>query len=250
MSAYDHFVVDYLIPIVALIISCVTFYLTNKTNKKVNRKDYEMSENVKYELLQLLATLESIKSKTLVAPHCKVRMNYSEEIATLRKLKVSPGYLILLQSIKDESKRAQFDLNIELIIVQIGGGCSYRDLVPLTNQIAEILQEIDVLQFSNVDVASQIKSFLATKGVAQMVKPAENEEVDEESEVIKAFTEYLIMSGCQDPDVELFYGTISNSVDVVKKAIKNGANVQITFGELVKRYNKEYQAFESQAKVN
>ena len=91
MSAYDHFVVDYLIPIVALIISCVTFYLTNKTNKKVNRKDYEMSENVKYELLQLLATLESIKSKTLVAPHCKVRMNYSEEIATLRKLKVSPG---------------------------------------------------------------------------------------------------------------------------------------------------------------
>ena len=136
---------------------------------------------------------------------------------------------------------------IELIIIQVGGGCSYRDLESLTNQIAEILQGVDVLQFSNVDVASQIKSFLATKGVAQMVKPAEK---SGDADMVKEFIEYLIMSGCQDPDVELFYGTISNSVDVVKKAIKNGANVQITFGELVKRYNKEYQAFESQAKVN
>ena len=250
MNAYDHFVVDYLIPIVALIISCVTFYLTNKTNKKVNRKDYEMSENVKYELLQLLATLESIKSKTLVAPHCKVRMNYSEEIATLRKLKVSPGYLILLQSIKDESKRAHFDLLIELIIIQVGSGCSYRDLESFNNQIAEILQQVDVLQFSNVDVAKQISTFLATKGVAQWVTPASKEEVDEESEVIKAFTEYLISNGCQDPDVEYIYGTLAKRRDIIDKAVKNGANLKITYEEIVDRYEKELEQFHKQNKVN
>ena len=88
------------------------------------------------------------------------------------------------------------------------------------------------------------------KGVAQWVTPASKEEVDEESEVIKAFTEYLISNGCQDPDVEYIYGTLAKRRDIIDKAVKNGANLKITYEEIVDRYEKELEQFHKQNKVN
>ena len=90
------------LPSLALIVSGISFYLTNRMNKKVNKKDYEISENLKYEILKLIAALRSLDAKAVLSVHINQKIDYSPEIKIISDLRVSPGYLIFLHSINDD----------------------------------------------------------------------------------------------------------------------------------------------------
>lgn len=64
------------------------------------------------------------------------------------------------------------------------------------------------------------------------------------SEELKKFISFLVADKhVQDPDVLLFKGVLENDRQIVTKAVKNGANVNVTDTEIVNRYShfhKEY----------
>ena len=51
----------------AIIISSYFAQIANRMNKKVNEKDYEISEQLKYDLLKLVATLRFYDSKAALS---------------------------------------------------------------------------------------------------------------------------------------------------------------------------------------
>lgn len=90
-------------------------------NKKVNSKEYEMFENMKFEVLKIIADLKAIDAK-IGAPVYNgddnydytdkiesLPVDYSQEIESLTKMQSSPGYLLLLHSIKDDNKRKELE---------------------------------------------------------------------------------------------------------------------------------------------
>ena len=87
-------------------------------NRKVNRKDYEISENLKYELLRLVAALRSLDAKAVISPHVEGKMDYTQEIGVISELRMSPGYLVFLHSINNDDDRFWIDFNIQMLFFQ------------------------------------------------------------------------------------------------------------------------------------
>lgn len=105
----------------ALVLSIITFIHSSKVTKQVHSKEYEMFENLKYEVLKIIADLKAIDAK-IAAPVYngddkfdytqKIEeqpVDYSQEIESLIKMQSTPGYLLLLYSIKDDDKRKDLE---------------------------------------------------------------------------------------------------------------------------------------------
>lgn len=105
----------------ALVLSIITFIHSSKVTKQVHSKEYEMFENLKYEVLKIIADLKAIDAK-IAAPAYngddkfdytqkieKQHVDYSQEIESLIKMQSTPGYLLLLHSIKDDNKRKDLE---------------------------------------------------------------------------------------------------------------------------------------------
>ena len=95
----------------AIVLSVFTYIQSTKTALKVNSKEYQMSENLKYEVLKMIADLRAIDAKA-ASPRVKGKVDYSEEISSLSRMQSSPGYLLLLHSIKDDKKRLDLEETI------------------------------------------------------------------------------------------------------------------------------------------
>lgn len=62
------------------------------------------------------------------------------------------------------------------------------------------------------------------------------------------FVEFLRAQGIKDPDVDLFSSAVSGNLDLAKDALKRGAKVQTTDGEIKSRYKDLWEKFNSEQK--
>jgi hypothetical protein len=63
----------------------------------------------------------------------------------------------------------------------------------------------------------------------------------------KSFVAFLRKQGVKDPDVDLFWSAMSDDVNLTKDALKRGAKVNVTEGEIESRYKELWQKFKSQS---
>ena len=69
---------------------------------------------------------------------------------------------------------------------------------------------------------------------------------ENEHDCFPEFVEYLIeKENVKDPDVALFRGVIRSDGEMVKQAIRDGANVNVTDKQLVNRYLSLHEKFEA-----
>ena len=127
------------IPVLALLVSGFSFYLTNRMNKKVNKKDYEISENLKYELLQLIAALRALDAKAVISPHVNEKVDYSQELQVISNLRMSPGYLVFLHAIDNDKDRFWVDFNIQYLSI-IGHKLPMQDIRMFSNRLLDLLK--------------------------------------------------------------------------------------------------------------
>lgn len=226
------------VPALALIVSGLSFYLTNRMNKKVNRKDYEISENLKYELLKLIAALRALDAKAVMSPHVNKTMDYSQEIQVISNLRMSPGYLVFLHSINNDDDRFWIDFNIQLLSV-VGKEMSMQDIRKFSNRLLDLLKNKTNLQgILDLEVLDLMKEFCEMKGTA----PEFNDNNSESSfdKKFKTYIEALVKQGNSDPDVLVWYGVLFSDTEILEKALKDGGRPNITQEEIIKKYKQVY----------
>jgi hypothetical protein len=102
--------------LVALIFSGIAAYNANQTTKLVTSTDYKISENLKYDLLEMVAVLKSIDNKAMQYVITDEKIDFSNEIESLNSIQMSPGYIVFLSlSTKDEKDRLRVESGIRAL---------------------------------------------------------------------------------------------------------------------------------------
>lgn len=131
--------------LVPFILGVSTTLFTNAFNKKINAKEYEISENFKAEFLEMVLSLYSIKDKI----EYEEPKDISAECEKLTEIRLKPGYLLIMLSFKNENEIIQFDNSLqEVIELQQYAGQIDPDIKE--NNIVRIKQMFETL-FSNID---------------------------------------------------------------------------------------------------
>jgi hypothetical protein len=227
----------------AIVISSYFAQMANRMNKKVNEKDYEISEQLKYDLLRLIATLRFYDSKAALS-HLTKETLYDRECSSLADLMLSPSYLLLLQSINPE-KRDDVELKFYILANNQDNALSVRDIRFFCHYILDIFKsDVDFKGVLDIDVINTLKSFCNIESFAdaQYEKMQENKG-NNESDEFERFIVFLTDNGVQDADVKLFDGVIKNDKDIVASALDEGAKTNVADKDIIKRYSSLYEQF-------
>lgn len=222
----------------AVIVSCVSAYFTNRMNKKVNKKDFEIAENLKYELTHLLATLRSLKAKAVLSPHLPKKIGLSQELTVLSELRMSPGFLLCLHALDDDEDKWKLQF-LTMYLSAIGEELKVSEIIDKSEQIERLLQKIDSKKIKKVNIFELLKEFSNMKEIAPAYKELQVKE-NEEDVLFKTFINNLVESGNTDPDVMLWHAVLTNDKDKLSKAADAGAKLNVTDKEMIKRYQTEY----------
>lgn len=235
------FISQIAVPALALVVSGLSFYLTNRMNKKVNRKDYEISENLKYELLRLVAALRSLDAKAVISPHVEGKMDYTQEIGVISELRMSPGYLVFLHSINNEDDRFWIDFNIQMLSIT-GNDLSMHEIRMFSNRILDIVKNKTNLKgILDLEMMELMKEFCEMKGAAPEYKEVKEEDAAEE--LFKAFVFHLVEEGNDDPDVLVWHAVLYDNTDLLKQALELGGRPNSTKRDIIDKYKDNFQKF-------
>ena len=155
--------IPYIEILVSFILGVSTTLVTNAYNKKINAKEYEISENFKSEFLEMVLSLYSIKDKI----EYEEPKDISAECEKLTELRLKPGYLLMMLSFKNEGEIVKFDNRLQEII-ELKQYAGQIDPDIKENNIVKIKQMFETL-FNNIDNfvvnakfenLSQIKKFI------------------------------------------------------------------------------------------
>ena len=121
--------------IVSFVLSCYAIRISRKSNqtannanelaKMINSKEYQIYEDLKYQMIQVIAAVRAIDAKAAVALDIQnesnqtYKPNFSLEIDILEKLQSSPGYLIFLNSIVNSDARTRIESTFRNISTKI-----------------------------------------------------------------------------------------------------------------------------------
>jgi len=230
------------VPALALIVSGISFYLTNRMNKKVNKKDYEISENLKYELLRLIAALRALDAKAVISPRINCKMDYTQEIQVISNLRISPGYLVFLHSIDNDDDRFWIDFNIQFLSIA-GNTMHINEIRRFSNRLLDILKNKTNLRgILDLEVLDLMREFCEMKGSTP--KFQENNIEDNSDTKFKSFIAYLVENGNCDPNVLVWHGVLTNNTSLLKEALASGGKSNITQQDIINKYKAEFESFQ------
>lgn len=124
MSAFEimKFIVETVLAIGTVSIAWIAYRQGKKNNdrhneliEKINSKEHEISENLKYEVLELIAVLRAIDTKATNGLPDE-RNDYSHEMEVLQRLQYKPEFLLFLKSIEKESERLFMESFFQIIM--------------------------------------------------------------------------------------------------------------------------------------
>lgn len=209
----------------------------NMLTEKINSKEYQMSENLKYELLKVVADLKSIETKASIEHIMFMSMDYSKEVEDIKTLRTSPGYLLYLNSIGNEEYRQFLDLAL-LMLTHPTDAFTAEHRRGFSHYALDILRNKTNLDSISTDVGVLVEELCDMEIVAPQYK------TQEANGSLELFLKYLMdEKTINDVDVLFFFGRISNDTILLNQATKEGANTKITILEIIERYRTEYYQF-------
>ena len=199
-----------LFSLVAIIISVISIRDTSRLTKKINSKEYQINEEIKYSLFQVIASVRSIDARAAVAldilrnqnipSHIKKNYDFgfSHELDIFNKLQSSPGYLLFLESIKNTEER-------------FGVECAFRNIsmkMPLYDysKLREDTHLLMRLIKSNIseELRSKDRLYKTMYDLCEMEGVYTNIDYDNLQKVkmeVMQFLDYLEQQGISNPEV-------------------------------------------------
>lgn len=223
---------------------------TNSLTERLNSKEYQMSENLKYEVMELVAILRAIDTKAAVSQLDDYKLDFDTEIQSLTKIQSSPGFIVYLHSIEKREERHTLERQIRQLTDTYLMSPKWSQNVPLIRGIIHIIMETlqqytDLTESMNMPYDSLLKD-LCSDGVFADYDYEELERAVEKANMeTKAFLEYLMNKGIEDPNVVYYYYEyiIRDDHDKVIAAVKAGARSNVSIEEIEKKYGAEYEEF-------
>ncbi len=256
-----------LIALFALVLSVYSVRVANR----IATSDFQTSQKVKSDVAQLVATLRSIMIKGVI---------YSQQAKDIRDDADHPEYIsnrIDLENIEhflhsttalafysfvsERSKLAQeagrkgenwrtFFLHMVTLSATQNQWLASKRAADLERML-DHLKENDFVTLSRYleDIPNALEMLFQNRehDVILQVLVGLPKSRREHPDFFKAFINYLREEkAIQDPDVEVFWSAITGEVDVLKEALDQGANPNITDGELMNRYSDLADEFEAE----
>ena len=224
---------DFIGIIISATIGIVSLVKTIRNEKKLASKEHELAEGLKSDILQLIGVLTSIRYKIMLKQQLPEDVSLDDEIKAINKSRLTCGYVFLMYRIPS-GDRLLFEVRIQLI-------ASGNNLISINLIDAYALGLIrTLLKLANdITLGDEIQQILKKMNEDEFLKEVNPQIPDE----FTKFVYYLIENGITDPDVLLFYGVFENNVDIVKKALDDGADTKCTDKMILSRYEKEYKEF-------
>ena len=228
----NKFLIQNLVAIIAIIVSCVSLIITTRMENKINSKEFEMAENIKYDIIHLIAVIRAIDAKVLLAPQVDQTVDLTPEIGELAKIRMNPSYMYFLASINDEEDRFWVQLNTNMLVVT---GSSYQiyEIRLFCNRMLNLLKDyVDFDSANNVELNKLVPLICDMKGLTEFEK--------KDSQKFYQLLDSLHNQGIDDPDVDLFYAVIHNDTVLTQNALNRGANIKVKDYEIIEKYKEIY----------
>ncbi len=231
----------------AIILSSYFAYIANRTNKKVNEKDYELSENLKYDILRIIATIRTMDFKAAISGQIK-GISYSEESKVLNQLMISPSFLLMLQATPMEERQM-----IELYFHILAGAGNSNIPADIIRRDCHYIIDVfkDKVNFKGVldiTIIKAIHNLCEIESVVDSSYEKAKATTDSKNGVFESFIQFLVEKGVGDEDVNVFYCLLTNDVEGLESALKRGGNPNVTQREILDRYPEYVNEFNN--KVN
>lgn len=256
---------SFIVSVFALFASLATIVVTVRTNDKtnvlterLNSKEYQISENLKFDLIELVAVLRAIDSKAMTALFVdNYEIDYSNELQMLKNIQTRPGYLVFLHSIESDRERKKVEIYVQNFIDYFLSSptTSSTDIRQQVHKILDYIGNADLKGSLNMDFEDLLNDLCLTETVFHFRD--EYVEVEHEERYCD-FVRYLLHVKCyDDPDLEYFYSYFCEPDTLkAKKAVEDGATCEdleishelpfwkwYLWREIEENYSDEYHAF-------
>lgn len=206
---------------------------TNQTAKQLASKEHELSEGLKADILQFVGVLSSIRYKVLLEPNLPNNVSFEDEISALKRIKLTSGYVFLKYQMPKEDQK-MFEIMIQLMTEQ-NNPLSRNMLDGYAESLVSIIRKLA----NNKELGEEILKIIKTMCEDELL----NETTPRIPNEFERFVYYLIEKGITDPDVRLFHGVFENDVNIVSKALNDGADRRCTDRMIIERYRNDYNEF-------
>ena len=253
--------------IVALFSLLVSTYAV-KNARRVQTSGFKASESVKSDTARLVATLRSLMLKGVLytqqeratrdkasEPHfidLKAEKNAIQDFLTSSTALAYYGYAAR----SSESSRIQGKEGDEwrIFFLRLVGLLHICNPYAVAKEAAWIEKMIEPITGKDIEYMSaglndisatltQIMQDRQHDPIFHVLVDLNREDDKKENDLALEFILHLELTGKDDNDLRLFAGVIRDDIDKVKAAAEAGAKVNITIGELLRRYKDEFQEF-------
>lgn len=226
----------------ALIASSYFAFMANRTNKKVNKKDFEISETLKYDILKIIATIRTLDFKAAIS-NLVPKTSYATECEALNQLMISPSFLLMLQSMPSE-ERQMTELYFHILSNAENTKTPNNIIRRNCHYILEVLKsKVDFKGVLDISVIKAIHNLCEIESVVDSSYEKSQSNSENKDSLFEQFVHYLIEKGIKDEDLNVLYGVMTNDNKMLETALKNGGNPNVTQGEILKRYQSFVEDF-------
>lgn len=225
----------------AIILSSYFAFIANRTNKKVNQKDFEISEELKYDLMKAIAVLRSYDLKAgLLAYYSEV--SFDIEANALAVFLASPSYLLLIDAVSKE-EREQVELCFHELASSKGNLPAFKTREFCRHILEVVAKSVDFKNALDINVITVLHQFCELPSFvdSQYERIAQAQKTGELS--LDNFAKFLIRCGVQDPNIDIIMCRINNDEKGALAAVQKGGSYHDAGGNLLRRYNQLYKLF-------
>jgi hypothetical protein len=259
-----------IVAVFALVASIQTAIIT----RRVETTGFKISEGVRDDTARLIATFRSLMLKGMLYtqqdfdkrddPKSEAYIDVRSEKSEIQRFMLSPTalayHLHAAQASAKSKSKDDAETRWRTFFLELVGMLNQRNPYLLATTAARMEAMIEPLTKGDLEqMADSLKDIGRALGV--MMKAREHDtaiealmqsakEKEATEELTHEFILFLERKGIDDPDVKLFSAVFGNDVPAAEAALKSGAKINVTTGEIRRRYQTDFDDFKKIKNTN
>ena len=217
-------IVTLVISSAALVVSIFSVHISNQTALKISSKEYQMSEDLKYDLIEMAAILRSIDNKADFSNFSGQNVDFSYELQSLKSIQSRPGYIVFLNTINNPSDRIEIEDGILKLTDRYLVSDTLR-MIDIRMRVQKILlvmaKHTDLKDSMSMDYENLLKKLCSMEFYFRI---NENDSVLKQISVVKSVEKELMQSGNDDSKVSYYFVLYCDSDSICDNKVFDSIN--------------------------
>lgn len=215
--------------LVALIVSARASYKAIETTEKVSSKEYQMTQNMKSDLVELVAALRSIDDKAAMSKSEWKEYDFSSELKLLNDIQSRPGYQCVLYFLQNGSDRFEVENGLKTLscVYLVSNKASMTEIRSQAERIMKVLDyHPNIMSMEVIEFEKILQFMLKARNYDPIVV---GDVLREHESRRKDFLEKLMREGFEDPDIRYYYYTFVVPDSALANQARQAGAYQITY---------------------